>query len=76
MRFPTRLTLLPALVTLAGCGGALDSQQPPAKQPVKWTTGFWLWHGAPPTPAPEGLTLDVLYFQSEPSISACRVHPT
>lgn len=61
MPLRARLALLLAPVVLAGCGGALRSQQPPAK----WSTGFWLWRGySAPARAPEGLTLDVLYFQA------------
>lgn len=56
-----RLALLLAPLLITGCGGALQSQQPPAKL----TTGFWLWRGnSAPVPGPEGLTLDVLYFQA------------
>ena len=54
------LFLLAVPLLLAGCGGALRSQQPAPQ----WTTGFWLWRGSPPLPAPAGLTLDVLYFQA------------
>lgn len=61
IRYFGSLLLLAAPLFLAGCGGNLRSQQPPAQ----WTTGFWIWRGyAPPAPPPEGLTVDILYFQA------------